>query len=116
MKRNSILEQLKYETSSELGYINNLQDVNFEFSEEIGVPSSTGNHQSIRDDYKQYLNNAKYEIASELGIQLNQGGNPDITSRDAGRIGGRIGGKIGGNMVKKLVSYAENNMKNSGGL
>lgn len=114
MKNNSILEQLKYETSSELGYISNLQDANFEFSEEIGVASGPSSNQMIRDQYKQYLNNSKFEIANELGIKLNQGPNPDITSRDAGRIGGRIGGKIGGNMVKKLVSYAENNMKNSG--
>jgi len=111
--KNSFLEQLKYETSSELGYINKLQDANFEFSEEIGVPSNPSNQMSIKNDYKQFLNNAKYEIAGELGIQLNEGNNAEITSRNAGRIGGRIGGKIGGNMVKKMVRYAESNMKDT---
>jgi hypothetical protein len=61
------------------------------------------------------LNNAKYEVANELGIPLKHGYNGDLTSREAGRIGGRIGGKIGGNMVRKMVEYAETQMKNSGG-
>ncbi|AFV03136.1 small acid-soluble spore protein [Dehalobacter sp. UNSWDHB] len=66
-------------------------------------------------EYAQYLDNAKYEVANELGIQLNKGYNGDITSRDAGRIGGQIGGKIGGNMVKKMIAFAESNMTNNGG-
>ena len=47
----------------------------------------------------------KYEIASEQGISLNNGYNGDITARDAGRIGG--------NMVKKMIEFAESNLKNS---
>ncbi|RJE49335.1 spore protein [Dehalobacter sp. MCB1] len=66
-------------------------------------------------EYAQYLDNAKYEVANELGIQLNKGYNGDITSRDAGRIGGQIGGKIGGNMVKKMIEFAESNMANNSG-
>lgn len=85
--KNSSLNNLKYEVSKELGYIN-----------------------SGPQEYQSFLSNAKYETASELGISLNKGYNGDITSRDAGRIGGNIGGRIGGNMVKKLVAYAETNM------
>jgi len=48
------------------------------------------------------LDNMKHEVAGELGVNLNQGYNGDLTSRDAGRIGG--------NMVKKLIDQAENNM------
>ncbi len=37
---------------------------------------------------KQALNNMKYEIANELGINLKQGYNGDLPSRQAGYIGG----------------------------
>ena len=37
---------------------------------------------------KQALDNMKYEIAGELGIQLKQGYNGDLPSRQAGSIGG----------------------------
>ncbi|MBO4815790.1 MAG: alpha/beta-type small acid-soluble spore protein [Clostridia bacterium] len=41
--------------------------------------------------------------ATEVGVNLKNGYNGDISSRDAGRIGG--------NMVKKLIQRAENEMK-----
>ena len=40
---------------------------------------------------------------SEIGVNLKDGYNGDISSRDAGRIGG--------NMVKKLIQQAEQQMK-----
>jgi hypothetical protein len=36
----------------------------------------------------------KYEIASELGVNLKQGYNGDLTSREAGKIGGNIVRKV----------------------
>lgn len=115
-KRNSALDQLKYEVSQELGYINRgAQDLNYEISEELGLPSDDSRN-SVRNSYSQYLQNAKFETANELGIQLNKDYNGDMTSRDAGRIGGRIGGKIGGNMVRKMVEFAENNLNSNGTL
>ena len=48
------------------------------------------------------LEKFKYEVASEVGVNLKNGYNGDISSRDAG--------KIGGNMVKKLIQRAENSM------
>jgi len=36
----------------------------------------------------------KYEVAKEVGVNLKQGYNGDLASRDAG--------KIGGNIVKKV--------------
>ena len=51
---------------------------------------------------KQALNNMKYEIAGELGINLKQGYNGDLPSRQAGTIGGY--------MVKRLVEQAERQM------
>jgi hypothetical protein len=63
--------------------------------------ANNGN-QTLVPDAKQTLNNMKYETAGELGVNLKQGYNGDITSREAG--------KIGGNMVKKMIQYAEQNM------
>ncbi|MBR2786485.1 MAG: alpha/beta-type small acid-soluble spore protein [Clostridia bacterium] len=48
------------------------------------------------------LNKFKYEVASEVGVNLKDGYNGDLSSRDAGRIGG--------NMVRKLIQQAESNM------
>ncbi len=50
------------------------------------------------------LDKFKYEVASEVGVNLKEGYNGDISSRDAGRIGG--------NMVKKMIQQVENNMAN----
>lgn len=36
----------------------------------------------------------KYEVASEIGVNLKQGYNGDLASRDAGRIGGNIVKKV----------------------
>jgi len=48
------------------------------------------------------LNNMKYEIANELGINLKQGYNGDLPSRQAGYIGGY--------MVKRMIEQAEKSM------
>ena len=50
------------------------------------------------------LNNMKYEIAGELGINLKKGYNGDLPSRQAGYIGGY--------MVKRLIEQAERGMAN----
>ena len=49
------------------------------------------------------LDKFKYEVASEVGVNLKDGYNGDLTSKDAG--------KIGGQMVKKMIEQAERNMK-----
>ena len=50
------------------------------------------------------LDKFKYEVASEVGVNLKNGYNGNISARDAG--------KIGGNMVKKMIQQAENSMIN----
>lgn len=40
------------------------------------------------------FDNMKYEIAGQLGINLKQGYNGDISTHDAGRIGGNIVKKV----------------------
>lgn len=48
------------------------------------------------------LDNMKFEIASELGINLKPGYNGDLPSRQAGYIGGY--------MVKRMIEQAEKQM------
>lgn len=43
---------------------------------------------------KTQFDNMKYEIAQEVGVNLTQGYNGDITSREAGKIGGNIVRKV----------------------
>jgi len=52
-----------------------------------GSSSSRGNR-TVVPEAKGALNQMKYEIASELGINLKQGYNGDLPSRQAGYIGG----------------------------
>ena len=54
---------------------------------------------------KQKLESLKSEVASSLNVNLKQGYNGDLTSREAGSVGGE--------MVKRMIAYAQNNM--SGG-
>lgn len=49
------------------------------------------------------LNNFKYEVASELGINLKDGYNGDLTAKEAGSIGGQ--------MVKKMIEAQEKQMR-----
>ena len=59
-------------------------------------------NRTVVPEAKGALNQMKYEIASELGINLKQGYNGDLPSRQAGYIGGY--------MTKRLVEQAERAM------
>ena len=50
------------------------------------------------------LDKFKMEAASEVGVNLKQGYNGDITARQAGSVGGQ--------MVKKMIEKYENDLKN----
>ena len=50
------------------------------------------------------MNKFKMEAASEVGVNLKQGYNGDLPSRQAGSIGGY--------MVKRLIEQAERQMAN----
>jgi small acid-soluble spore protein D (minor alpha/beta-type SASP) len=52
---------------------------------------------------KEGLNRFKMEAAGEVGVNLKEGYNGDLTSRDAGSVGGQ--------MVKKMVESYEQNLK-----
>ena len=64
--------------------------------------NTTSSNRTMVPEAKQALNNMKFEIANELGINLKQGYNGDLPSRQAGYIGGY--------MVKRLIENAERAM------
>ena len=48
------------------------------------------------------LSNMKYQVANELGVNLKQGYNGDLTSSQAGSVGGE--------MVKRMIQSYESQM------
>ncbi len=52
---------------------------------------------------REALNKFKMESANEVGVNLKQGYNGDLTSKQAGSIGGQ--------MVKKMIEAYENSIK-----
>ena len=60
-------------------------------------------NQKVVPEAASALDKFKYEVASEVGVNLKDGYNGDISAKDAG--------KIGGQMVKKMIEDAERNMK-----
>ena len=64
---------------------------------------SSQNNQSVVPNAREGLNRFKMEVASQVGVNLKQGYNGDITAKQAGTIGG--------NMVKKMIQQYEQNMK-----
>ena len=65
---------------------------------------SNSNNNSINvPEAKQAMEKFKMECASEVGVNLKQGYNGDLTSRQAGSVGGQ--------MVKRMIESYEKNMK-----
>jgi len=62
-------------------------------SNRIEVPEARGSMETFKN-----------QVASELGINLKQGYNGDLTSKEAGYIGGY--------MVKKMIEAQEKQMAN----
>ena len=52
---------------------------------------------------KEAMERFKVESANEVGVNLKQGYNGDLTSREAGSVGGQ--------MVKKMIQAYENGMQ-----
>ena len=58
---------------------------------------------NVVPEAKEALNRFKMEAANEVGMNLKQGYNGDLTAKQAGSIGGQ--------MVKKMIESYENSMK-----
>ena len=63
----------------------------------------TKSNKAVVPEAMESLEKFKYEVANEVGVNLKNGYNGNISARDAGRIGG--------NMVKKMIQQVENSMK-----
>ena len=64
---------------------------------------STSSNQPSVPNAREALNKFKMEAASEVGVNLKEGYNGHLTSREAGSVGGQ--------MVKKMIQAYENSMK-----
>lgn len=71
------------------------------------MPSNDTSKTTLVPNARQALDNMKYQIAGQVGVNLKQGYNGDLPARDAGRIGGQ--------MVKQLIHFAETNMSGGAG-
>ena len=58
---------------------------------------------NVVPEAREALNRFKMEAANEVGVNLKQGYNGDLTSKQAGSIGGQ--------MVKKMIESYENSIK-----
>ena len=59
-------------------------------------------NKSLVPEAKEALNKFKMEAASDVGVNLKQGYNGDLTAKQAGSIGGQ--------MVKKMIEAQEKQM------
>ena len=60
-------------------------------------------NKNVVPEAKEALNKFKMQAASEVGVNLTNGYNGDLTSKQAGSVGGQ--------MVKKMIESYENQMK-----
>lgn len=65
--------------------------------------SSKSGNRLVVPESKKAMDQYKYEVANELGINLKQGYNGDLTSKE--------NGSVGGYMVKKMIEQYENSIK-----
>ncbi|MCD8145423.1 MAG: alpha/beta-type small acid-soluble spore protein [Oscillospiraceae bacterium] len=61
------------------------------------------NNKLVVPEAKAAMDQFKMEAANEVGVDLKQGYNGNLTSREAGSIGGQ--------MVKKMIEAYENSVK-----
>ena len=59
----------------------------------------TNSNSKTKKDAQEALDRFKMEVASEIGVNLKDGYNGDLTSAEAG--------SVGGNMVKKMIRRQE---------
>ena len=60
-------------------------------------------NKNVVPEAKEALNKFKMQAASEVGVNLKNGYNGDLTSKQAGSVGGQ--------MVKKMIEAYENGMQ-----
>ena len=68
--------------------------------------TKNGSNQGMVPEARAAMDRFKMEAAAEVGVNLKQGYNGDLTSRQAGSVGGQ--------MVKKMIESYEQNKANQG--
>ena len=63
----------------------------------------SSNNKYVEPNAKEAMKQFKMETAREVGVNLKEGYNGDLTSKQAGSIGGQ--------MVKKMIESYENSLK-----
>ena len=64
---------------------------------------SSNSNNLVNPQARDAMDRFKMEAASQVGVNLKQGYNGDLTSKQAGSVGGQ--------MVKKMIESYESNMK-----
>lgn len=64
--------------------------------------NNSGTNKKAVPEAREALNQFKFEVANELGVNLKQGYNGDLTAKEAGYVGGY--------MVKKMIEQVEQQM------
>ncbi len=64
--------------------------------------TKNGSNQGMVPEARAAMDRFKMEAAAEVGVNLKQGYNGDLTSRQAGSVGGQ--------MVKKMIESYEQNL------
>ena len=67
------------------------------------MSKNNSNSKIMVPNAREAMNKFKMEAASEVGVNLKQGYNGDLSSREAGSVGGQ--------MVKKMIEAYENGMQ-----
>ena len=67
------------------------------------MSNSKNSNRIVVPGAREAMDKFKMEAANEVGVNLKQGYNGDLTSRQAGSVGGQ--------MVKKMIESYENSMK-----
>ena len=68
--------------------------------------TKNGSNQGMVPEARAAMDRFKMEAAAEVGVNLKQGYNGDLTSRQAGSIGGQ--------MVQKMIESYEQNLASQG--
>lgn len=68
----------------------------------IGGVTGGGTTRVLYPQAKEALNRMKFEVASQLGVNLTEGYNGNIKAKDAG--------SVGGNMVRRMIEQVERQM------
>ena len=67
------------------------------------MSNSNRSNKLVVPNAREAMNKFKMEAANEVGVNLKQGYNGDLSSREAGSVGGQ--------MVKKMIEAYENGMQ-----